>query len=145
MIQEAYCSFEVSKLLKEKGFNGLCGACFDPNDKSLNTIYYDTSGGVEPQDWNNLSEREAGKIGLATWYGYISAPTQQMAMYYLRRVHGIFIAINNDDLDFNWQCYDLINRESTLDPKILSESYGGYKHYEKAVEAALKYSLENLI
>ena len=71
--------------------------------------------------------------------------THQKAMKWLREVHGIFIAINNDDLDFNWQCYDLINRGSTLDPNILSESYAGYKTYEKAVEAALKYSLEHLI
>ena len=71
--------------------------------------------------------------------------THQMAMKWLREVHGIFIAINNDDLDFNWQCYDLINRDSTLDPKILSGSYAGYKVYEEAVEAALKHVLENLI
>jgi len=71
--------------------------------------------------------------------------THQKAMKWLREVHGIFIAINNDDLVFNWQCYDLINRGSTLDPKILSESYAGYKTYEQAVEAALKYCLENLI
>lgn len=68
-----------------------------------------------------------------------------MAMKWLREVHGIFIAINNDDLDFNWQCYDLINRGSTLDPKILSESYAGYKTYKEAVEASIKYALENLI
>ena len=71
--------------------------------------------------------------------------THQKAMKWLREVHGIFIAINNDDLDFNWQCYDLINRESTLDPKILSESYAGYKTYEEAVEAACIYALKNLI
>ena len=71
--------------------------------------------------------------------------THQKAMAWLREVYGIFIAINNDDLDFNWQCYDLINRGSTLDPKILSESYAGYKTYEEAIEAAIKYSLENLI
>lgn len=77
--------------------------------------------------------------------GQISAPTQAMAMAWLREVHGIFIVIDNDDLDFNWQCYDLINKDDALDPKVLSDSYAGYKTYEEAVEAALKYTLEKLI
>ena len=111
MVTEDYVSYEVAKLLKEKGFDY---QGFD---------YIDFEGEVIRQD----------------------RPTHQMAMKWLREVYGIFIAINNDDLDFNWQCYDLINRDSTLDPKILSESYAGYKTYEKAVEAALKYSLENLV
>lgn len=71
--------------------------------------------------------------------------THQKAMKWLREIHGIFIAINNDDLDFNWQCYDLINRDDALDPEMLSKSYAGYKTYEDAVEAALKYALKNLI
>ena len=105
MITEDYCSYEVSKLLKEKGFNEPC------------------------TELNKLCLRDGEKPVLKV--------THQKAMKWLREVHGIFIAINNDDLDFNWQCYDLINRGSTLDPKILSESYAGYKTYEEAVEAAL--------
>ena len=122
-ITEDYCSFEVAKLLKEKGFD----------EKTLS--YYEDNV-LCHGDWNEWNRSPLG---------HIAAPTHQMAMKWLREVHGIFIAINNDDLDFNWQCYDLINRGSTLDPKILSESYAGYKIYEKAVEAALKYSLENVI
>lgn len=113
MVTEDYCSYEVSKLLKEKGFDEPC------------------------TELNKLCLRDGEKPVLKI--------THQKAMKWLRKVYGIFIAINNDDLDFNWQCYDLINRGSTLDPKILSESYAGYKTYEQAVEAALKYSLENLI
>jgi len=113
MIIEDYCSYEVAKLLKEKGFDEPC------------------------TELNKLCLRDDEKPVLKV--------THQKAMKWLREVHGIFIAINNDDLDFNWQCYDLINRGSTLDPNILSESYAGYKTYEKAVEAALKYCLKNLI
>ena len=123
MITEDYVSFEVAKLLKEKGFDERCR-----NSYNLEGKFY-----VHTQ-WHYP----------ITTIGYV-APTHQMAMKWLSEVHVIFIAINNDDLDFNWQCYDLINRGSTLDPKILSESYAGYKIYEKAVEAALKYALENLI
>ena len=123
-ITEDYVSFETAKLLKEKGF-----------DTPVWTRYEDGNEVIfgDKNNWNNSP------------MGQISAPTHQMAMKWLREVHGIFIAINNDDLDFNWQCYDLINRDSTLDPKILSESYAGYKTYEQAVEAAIKYCLENLI
>ena len=109
MIYESRCSYEVCKLLHEKGFDVKC------------TDWY----------WEN---------NINIW-----KPTHQMAMMWLREVHGIFIAINNDDLDFNWQCCDLTNRDSNLDPKILSESYAGYKAYEEAVESALKYVLEKLI
>ena len=125
MIKEAYVGFEVAKLLKEKGFNEPCQYFykFGSNELYKGTVFTNT---------------QIGDI-------FYNAPTHQMAMAYLREKYGIFIAINNDDLDSNWQCYDLINRGSTLDPKILSESYGGFKHYEDAVEAALKYSLENLI
>ena len=113
MIKEAYCSDDVCKLLKEKGFKEPCTAL------------------------NKLVIKDGEKPFMKV--------THQKAMAWLREVHGIFIAINNDDLDFNWQCYDLINRENTLDPKILSESYAGYKTYEEAVEAALKYCLEKII
>ena len=131
MIQEAYVSFEVAKLLKEKGFNEPCRDFYrKENDEWLR---------------RNTYEYNYFNLQMPRWEGCYSCPTHQMAMKWLREVHGIFIAINNDDLDFNWQCYDLINRGSTLDPKILSESYAGYKTYEKAVEAALKYCLEHLI
>ena len=126
-ITEDYVSFETAKLLKEKGFEG-----------DVNAYYHIWDNGHRVCPVQEFSHSEAPHL-------YIPAPTQSMAMKWLREVHGIFIAINNDDLDFNWQCYDLINRDSTLDPKILSESYAGYKTYEQAVEAALKYSLENLI
>lgn len=126
MIQEAYVSPEVAKLLKGKGFNVPVWTRYDDGeDKEV--IFGDR------YDWNNSP------------MGQISAPTQQMAMAWLREVHGIFIVIDNDDLDFNWQCYDLINRDDALDPKILSDSYAGYKTYEEAVEAALRYTLEKLI
>ena len=132
MVKERYCSPEVSRLLREKGFNEECHHIYvDVTLEWTNTIYGD----------DVISNNEIPDVDTDV----ITAPTNQMACDWLREVHGIFIAINNDDLDFNWQCYDLINRSSTLDPKILSESYAGYKAYGEAVEAALKYSLENLV
>lgn len=131
MITEDYVSREVAKLLKEKGFNEF--GHYEYHDTLSKPHFHKKSHNFNGDEYANCGTK---------WY---SAPTHQMAMKWLREVHGIFIAINNDDLDFNWQCYDLINRGSTLDPKILSESYAGYKTYEQAVETALKFSLENLI
>ncbi len=125
MIQEAYVSPGVAKLLRKKGFNVPVWTRYEDEEKEV--IF----GGE--YDWNNSPAEQ------------ISAPTHQMAMTWCREVHGVFIAINNDDLDFNWQCFDLIHRDAALDPRILSGSYAGYKTYEDAVEAALKYTLEKLI
>lgn len=131
MIEEAYCSFEVAKLLKEKGFDEPCECFYDTENNDVSIV----------NGWMDISNSELEEREIVCY----SAPTHQMAMAWLREKYGIFIAINNDDLDFNWQCYDLINRGSTLDPKILSESYGGFKHYEDAVEVALKFCIKNLI
>ena len=140
MITEDLVSFEVAKLLKEKGFDEICRKfykCWPTNPKLYccdKSQMFDYCTNSSLSGFNYVGDEMN-----------VAAPTHQMVMKWLREVYGIFIAINNDDLDFNWQCYDLINRGSTLDPKILSESYAGYKAYEEAVEAALKYCLEEMI
>ena len=127
MIKEDFVNYETAKLLKEKGFDWRCNSHYWSQD--LDTLHYSDY----PQNWNCASD---------DWY---SRPTHQMAMKWLREEYGVFIAINNDDLDFNRQSYDFINIGSTSYPKILAESYAGYKTYEEAVEAACLYSLKNLI
>ena len=126
MIQEAYCSFEVAKLLKEKGFNEGCSFV-------VNTI----SKGVMPVSWPTTnSDIEDEKANL------ITLPTHQMAMAWLREVHNIFIVISpvsnkgygavlcdvGDFDDFNY---------------IGETDY--FFHPEEAIEAALKFILKNLI
>lgn len=144
MIEEAYVSFEVAKLLKEKGFDEPCYSYY-MTTKTLHTTFHNRVHVEEEPHFNSGDLNGMYDVDESIIEDVCSAPTHQMACAWLREKYGIFIAINNDDLDFNWQCYDLINRDSTLDPKILSESYAGYKTYENAVEAALKYVLKNLI
>ena len=142
MISEDYCLNEVSKLFKEKGFSEKCVACYDWIDNSLRTIYHDTTGEVEPQDWNNLTFEEAGKIGLASWYRNISAPTHQMAMKWLREEHSIIITPQPEyfscDKCESWgiDIWAFDNYEKLP---------GDFSTYEEAVEAALKYCLTELI
>lgn len=121
MIKEAFCSFEVSKLLKEKGFNEPCIATYNSTTKNFNVeeLYL---------DWSTQ------------WEPYISAPTHQMVMAWLREVHNIDIIIFHEKLPNNcyWariECHPFT--EFQQEPE--------YKTYEEAVEAALKYTLENLI
>jgi len=125
-ITEDYVSFETAKLLKEKGFDE-------------KTIYHYTTGDTLQHNiaYNQYKNSEMGNA--------CSAPTIQMAMKWLREVHGLFISIGNDDLDYNWQIFDIKNRTKDLDPTCLTDSYGGYRKYELACTLAIKYCLENLI
>ena len=121
MITEDYCSFEVAKLLKEKGFDGECSKFYMPtgNGRWKYAHYHDF----------DISDR-------------IDCPTLQMAMKWLREIRNIAISI------FPTIETDMIVREDY--------SYAIYKNktvvyqgcsisHEEAAEAALKYSLENLI
>lgn len=82
MIYETYCSYEIAMLLKEKGFDIGCYGRYSIRSKEF---HFDAT-------------RKCENHGLFV----IAAPTHQMAMKWLREVCGIFIAINNDDLGFNW-------------------------------------------
>lgn len=108
MTTEDYCSYEVAKLLKEKGFNY---QGFD---------YIDFEGEVIRQD----------------------RPTHQMAMKWLREVHHLHIGINPiSGKGYNATIYDVTDFDNC---GIISDTEFFF-HAEEAVEAALKYSLENLI
>lgn len=122
-IKEDYVSYEVAKLLKEKGFDQNCAT------------YY-----LDGQVWRHYH----GEV-IPKGKQIYAAPTQAIAMKWLREVYGLFISIGNDDLDYNWQIFDVRNRTKDLDPTCLTESYGGYKKYELACTLAIKYCLKNLI
>ena len=127
MIKETYCSYEVAKLLKEKGFHEPCIATYNSTTKNFQVeeIY---------EDWT------------IHWKGYISAPTQQMAMAWLREEKNIFIVIEP-------HTYDYVNEKnkSCVCSLWVGDNYyeyiesKDYPSYEDAVEAALKYCLENVI
>ena len=132
MLKETYCSYEVSKLLKEKGFNEKCRGGyhseFDDNDNPIVMLEKWTA-----QPYNNDFVDE----------GFLcSAPTHQMAMAWLREVHNLYIEIFVTWRDkiphYQWRINNLITQDTIVDTPCLEKP-------EEAVEAALKYSLENLI
>ena len=125
MIKEAYCSFEVATILKEKGFNESCYSCYVEKEIS----HYDySSTNYELID------------------GVISCPTLQMAMKWLREEKNTLIVIEPHDYDyineksksFSWSLWAGDNYYEHIESK-------DYPSYEEAIEAGLKYCLENLI
>jgi len=131
-IEEDYVSFETAKLLKEKGFDVRCPMIYTADGEMLYTD-------VKHHNMYAVTNKQL------EYYTDIIAPTLQMAMKWLREMHGLFVSIGNDDLDYNWQIFDIKNRTKDLDPTCLTESYAGYRKYELAAELAIKYCLEHLI
>jgi len=127
MIIEDYVSFETAKLLKEKGFDEYCG-------------YYSSDG----EYWGYCTYNHKGK-------DYISAPTLQMAMKWLREVHKLYVEVVPNPLNFEHQ--DIQDGWGCEVIHLSDLSYDGnyeffqkkYSTYEEACEAAIKYCLENLI
>lgn len=136
-ITEDYVSFQVARLLKEKGFNIPCGNCYDSSGKTPNESVYGGAN-IETLDYNADPFVKSGFPKLKTF----SAPTLQMAMKWLREVHKIFITILFIE-DTNYFAYTI---ENLVTKKCLSTSKDTpYNNYEEACEAAIKYCLENLI
>lgn len=129
-MSEAYCSFEVARLLKEKGFGE-----FIPFGWNLTEKYPDLRNFIEDTGRGGYHDKKGD---------WLSCPTHQMAMKWLREVHGIFIQISAVLQD---QPLGLHYRPSIQDYHAYArhDNFSEYITYEDAVEAALKYSLENLI
>lgn len=128
-ITEDYVSFEIAKLLKEKGF------------EECPLFRYDDCGHLWVQGGYNKTIK---------WH--FPAPTHQMAMRWLREVHNIHIELNwdkgNQLYSFNiWKPGKYQPEISSLDLWRIykDDNHLGEWNYEEAVEAALKYCLENLI
>ena len=116
MTTEDFCSSEIVKLLKEKGFK--CGATY-------------SKGFVKDGD---------GFVGGLVRYE--DKITHQMAIRWLRKVHNIHIRINPISGEgYNATIYDVANFD---DYGIISDT-GYFFRAEEAVEAALKYCLTELI
>ena len=127
MLIEDYVSFETAKLLKEKGFNGLCTAYYD----CFTTDNFHC--GNEPTDFNSIDTKIRD---------IVAAPTLQMAMKWLREVHHLTIDV------FHFRDWK-VNIKTIPDDYFKADySYPELKPaetHEQACEVAIKYCLENLI
>ena len=149
MITEDYVSYEVAKLLKEKGFDESTSMVYMSGDLcKLNR--YDS---IRNSNYNDITKN----------YFEYTAPTHQMAMKWLREVHNIDIDIDAAVGMLGVKVYvPFISTYKPLkdapskvrqikrgiyykDDKGVIPALQHFAFYEEAVEAALKYSLENLI
>lgn len=125
MIQEAYCSYEVSKLLKEKGFNEKCIGAYSYTNHSI-TKFDD-----------GCFNEQLGEL-------MYSVPTHQMAMRWIREKHNLCIAPYAAAYRYGFTI-DKADTGSHLYNETIISNYDEIESWEEAVEASLKYSLENLI
>jgi len=132
MIEERICSYKLSKLLQEKGFDEECEKWYTYED-----MIDEINDCIEPQ---SNSDHYANDFEC-------TAPTHQMACDWLRKVHHICITIfPNKEKGFEAVFYDI---ES--DVEITLQSFGVYGYhifensYKEVIEKVLKYSLENLV
>lgn len=116
MITEDYVSFDIARLLKEKGFD----------DFNCHSYFY-KNGDIEEET------RYEGDFG---------RPTIQMAMKWLREVHNIAIVVTPSMF---WGKYNVSIYKKGNDYPIGFDGDSLVPSYEQACEAAIKYYLENLI
>lgn len=137
MITEDYVSFEVAKLLKEKGFDEATNRYYNAQCRQIRTV-----SDTFMWHWNN---EEFMKRVLME--GAIAIPTLQMAMKWLREVHNYSISICLDSYvePYDNEYYILIRRKKDRFEEISPCEQVYFKTYEEAAEAAIKYCLEELI
>ena len=126
MLTEDFVSFEIAKLLKEKGF-----------DEPCRVFYKDPQAGL--YEFKNAPKAYKDKL----FEPCFLAPSLYMAMKWLRE-KGISIEISSGiDLqkDKTYWAARLVNLEAICEVRLI----GKYDTYELAVEKACIYSLKNLI
>lgn len=138
-IQESYCSFEVSKLLKEKGFKF---------SSEFNIPYYNYLG-VYRGDVIELIKAKYNKKDTKP-YETIAAPTHALAIEWVRVNYSLIIESNYAGKNFN--DIDDLFKFIVNKPFVKGVSFSNkftdniyYNSPQEATEAALLYVLNNLI
>ena len=154
MITEDYCSYEVAKLLKEKGFDESTNFvwyqhlpisldCRNLVNKKARDYFYTDETTEHHSSYRNSRNKPEYIHG-----DIFSCPTHQMAMKWLREEKNLFIDISfinhytKDEILHTGWCFAVFHLNNFDEPYYKDIEYSTY---EQAVEAALKYSLENLI
>ena len=131
-MKEDYVSFEVAKLLKEKGFDA-------DTEHDMWYVVEEFSTGCH---WNSCTYKVGDITREYDEKCCIAMPTLQMTMKWLREVHNlhinIFVTWGNKIPHYQWSVDNLATQETISDTPCLD-------FYEKACETAIRYCLENLI
>jgi len=133
-ITEDYVSFEIAKLLKEKGFEGY----------SILTTYDENAAKAYIKELREKHLPFSSDDPKLKEFHY-TMPTIQMAMKWLRKVHNLCIVplpVVTDD-DGEGGC--LWKYTISMKLKVLFDSENLYESPEIALDDAIKCCLENLI
>lgn len=133
MITEDYCSYEVAKLLKEKGFDEKCPSYYRVQDSKIDLL------------WNHFEGKLISNSELNQYF--VSAPTHQMAMKWLREEKGIYVYVEPyllggtyiDELEVHYCGRILDSNRRRL------HSIENRTSYTEAIEERIKYALKSLI
>ena len=127
MITEDYVSFEIAKLLKEKGFDEKVSTHYLVHPSGFSEFFDKKDEFTEPED---------------VW---LKCPTHQMAMKWLREIHGLSVETfsikgtsNVCPVFWKGNVVKLLTQDRVFNGELVGS-------YEEAVESAIKYCLENLI
>ena len=123
-IKEPICSFEISNLLKEKGFDVLSTAFYHKTKKEL----------VDPKSYADLAINKNSDFSTAS---FITAPTQSIALEWIRVNFDINIEshVVGEKGYFSYTVY--INGAKKLKER--------FDTPQEAIEAGLLYALTKLI
>ena len=125
MIQERYCSYEVAKLLKEKGFDEPCRSVYEDFGDYIDFYY-------------TVEEQTDLQMGVFE----VLRPTHQMAMDWLREIHKLHIEIYANASGYRF----IISKPGGDGTYLVTDAKGpndgnAWNDYKDVVEAALKVCL----
>ena len=125
-ITEDYISFETAKLLKEKGFKTPVETGYYGDGRICHNLILDF------MDYNHED-------------GYYSRPTIQMAMKWLLREYRLYVNVVPSVEGYYWteKWHSYVEDLNKRYP--YGKFIGTFNSPEEAYEAAIKYTLENLI
>lgn len=124
MIKERYCSYKISKLLQESGFDEPCSKAY-MNDSMV------TKSSAQLIDFNSK--------------GYVSKPTHQMAMDWLRK-KGYHIEIYANASGYKFIISKTPPDGTDLVCNIEGNNDGGaWDDYGECAESAIEYCLTELV
>ena len=141
MITEDYVNFEIAKLLKEKGFDESTSHAYSNNGELLRLCDY----GIRDLTNTECNDYLEWQFPIEDVNTIISAPTLQMAMKWLRKQHNLYVKVEiGEDEGSFWYDFDVIPiGGNAIVPE--DDEISIYYEPEEALEAGIKYALENLI
>lgn len=128
MVTEDYVTVEIARLLKDKGFDGKCRCIYHPDDSFE---MYDNFLSNRVSDVKSVESDEDDS------FVFVTAPTVQMAVKWLRENHGLHLEIHRFNKSWFYMIIDMVD-----DKTLFSEDCGTY---DECIDNGLKYCLENLV